>query len=131
MELKLIRIYGQMGTNGYLIHGREVVCKTIELPWRQNKPSVSCIPEGEYIIRKRKSVRFGLHLEVKDVPNRSYILFHPANVAWKELRGCIAPVTKLTGDGMGIRSRVAMLKLMDLVTPILDSGQLLTLKIQT
>jgi hypothetical protein len=131
MELKLIRIYGQMGTNGYLIHEREVVCKTIELPWRQNKPSVSCIPEGEYIIRKRKSARFGPHLEVKDVPNRRYILFHPAKVAWKELRGCIAPVTELTGDGMGIRSRVAMLKLMDLVTPILDSGQLLTLKIQT
>jgi len=131
MKLKLIRIYGQMGTNGYLIHEREVVCKTIELPWKQNQPSVSCIPEGEYRIRKRRSARFGLHLEVVDVPNRSYILFHPANVAWKELRGCIAPVMELSGEGMGLYSRVAMQRLMDLARPILENGQLLTLKIQT
>ena len=131
MELKLIRIYGQMGTNGYLIHDKEVVCKTIELPWRQNKPSVSCIPEGEYKVRQRRSARFERHLEILDVPNRSFILFHPANVAWKELRGCIAPVMELTGEGMGLQSRVAMRKLMDLALPILDKGELLTLKIQT
>jgi hypothetical protein len=131
MKLKLIRIYGQMGTNGYLIHEREVVCKTIELPWKQNQPSVSCIPEGEYQIRKRRSARFGLHLEVVDVPNRSHILFHPANLAWKELRGCIAPVMELSGEGMGLYSRVAMQRLMDLAMPILDNGQLLTLKIYT
>jgi hypothetical protein len=131
MQLTLIRIYGHSGTNGYLIADKKVIAKTIELPWKQNQRCISCIPEGTYRLRKRRSPRFGLHLEVLDVPGRKYILFHPANDALRELRGCIAPVTELVGPGIGSKSRQAMQKLMDLVTPILDSGQLLTLKIQT
>jgi len=131
MQLTLIRIYGHSGTNGYLIADKKVIAKTIELPWRQNQRSVSCIPEGTYSLGKRQSPRFGLHLEILNGPNRELILFHPANDALRDLRGCIAPVTELVGPGMGTKSRLAMQKLMDLVLPILDSGQLLTLKIQT
>ncbi|WP_317195978.1 DUF5675 family protein [Dawidia soli] len=35
------------------------------------------------------------------------MLIHPANYAIEELRGCIAPVTTLTGPGRGIHSRSA------------------------
>lgn len=131
MELTLIRTYGNMGTNGYLIHKKQLICKTIELPWRSNLPSVSCIPEGKYPIWPRSSPRFGRHLEIIDVPDRDLILFHPANNALRELRGCIAPVMELVGEGMGIRSREAFRKLMDRVTPALENDELLTLKIQT
>jgi|SRR5690554_4264991 hypothetical protein len=131
MHLTLIRIYGNVGTNGYLICNKKVIAKTIELPWKQNRRSESCIPEGVYTLRERYSPQFGRHLEVVNVPNRDLILFHPANDARRELRGCIAPVTELVGPGLGINSRPAMRKLMDLIIPILDNNECLTLKIQT
>ena len=131
MHLTLIRIYGNAGTNGYLICDKKVIAKTIELPWKRNLRSESCIPEGVYNLRERYSPHFGRHLEVMNVPGRDLILFHPANDARRELRGCIAPVTELVGPGMGINSRMAMRKLMDLVIPILDNSICLTLKIHT
>jgi hypothetical protein len=131
MELTLIRLYGNLGTNGYLIHNKRVLCKTIELPWKGNRLSESCIPEGKYRLRERYSARFGRHLEICEVPNRSLILFHPANNALRELRGCIAPVTELVGEGKGILSRQAFRRLMELVIPALELEELITLKIQT
>ena len=131
MHLTLIRIYGSTGTNGYLIAEGKLICKTIELPWKSNVRSVSCIPEGKYSIRDRYSPRFGRHLEVMDVPNRDLILFHPANDARRELRGCIAPVTELIGPGMGLCSKQAFRKLLDRVLPVLDNDELVTLIIQT
>jgi hypothetical protein len=72
-----------------------------------NETKVSCIPEGKYFIRKRYSAKYKWHLELVDVPNRSFILFHPANNAQKNCNGCIAPVTKLSGPGLGLMSRKA------------------------
>ena len=89
MEIILERMYFPEGTNGFLsLNGKEI-CKTIELPWRNNKARVSCIPEGKYKIRKRYSAKFKWHLELINVKNRKYILLHPANNALKELNGCI------------------------------------------
>ena len=99
MILVLTRNYFPEGTNGKLECDGKVICNTIELPWRNNEKRVSCIPEGEYFIEKRYSVKFKWHLHVLDVPERSFILFHSANDAQKELNGCIAPVTKLSGPG--------------------------------
>ncbi|CAM3783566.1 hypothetical protein FLGE108171_14925 [Flavobacterium gelidilacus] len=59
-------------------------------------------------------------MEVVDVENRSLILFHPANNALKELNGCIAPVTKLSGPGLGLMSRKAFEKLKTFVYAALD-----------
>lgn len=129
MRLSLIRIYGSTGTNGYLIHGKELICKTIELPWFNNKRSISCIPEGIYHLVDRYSQRFGRHLLVKDVPARDHILFHPANDAKRELRGCIAPVSKHTGPGRGTQSRVAMRKLLDRVLQVLERQEQIILNI--
>jgi hypothetical protein len=131
MHLRLIRIYGYTGTNGYLIANHKVICKTIELPWKSNKRSVSCIPEGKYTIRELYSTRFGRHLEICNVPGRDLILFHPANDAQKQLRGCIAPVSELIGPGMGINSRAATLRLLDLVTPVLEKGGIVTISVHS
>jgi hypothetical protein len=121
--LFLTRTYFPEGTNGTLMCEGKLVCHTIELPWKRNEKRVSCIPEGRYFIRKRYSQKFKWHLEVVDVKNRSYILFHPANNALQELNGCIAPVTKLSGPGLGLMSRKAFEKLKTLVYAALDSKE--------
>ena len=123
MILFLTRTYFPEGTNGTLMCEGKKICYTIELPWRNNEKSVSCIPEGRYFIRKRYSQKFKWHLEVVDVNNRSYILFHPANNALQELNGCIAPVTKLSGPGLGLMSRKAFEKLKTFVYAVLDSKE--------
>ena len=111
MKLVLTRTYFPEGTNGKLECEGEFICYTIELPWKNNETKVSCIPEGKYFIRKRYSNRFKWHLEIENVDHRNLILFHPANNALRELQGCIAPVTKLSGPGLGLMSRKAFEKL--------------------
>ena len=122
MEIVLKRMYFPEGTNGALSFEGKEICKTIELPWRNNQKRISCIPEGKYKIRKRFSAKFKWHLELTNVKNRSLILFHPANNALKELNGCIAPVTQITGEGRGNESRKAFEKLKNLVFPYLENG---------
>lgn len=130
MELVLERIYFPKGTNGTLSFEGNEICKTIELPWRENQRRVSCIPEGKYKIRKRYSRKFKWHLELMNVKNRDLILLHPANDALKELNGCIAPVSELTGEGKGARSRVALEKLKGILYPYLDKGFLIELTVK-
>lgn len=129
MELRLTRLYFPEGTNGMLTIGDAVVCYTIELPDLGNQRSISCVPEGLYLLRKQFSSRFQHHLELVDVPNRQLILIHPANDALQELRGCIAPVTTLTGAGRGTQSRKAFERLMERVGVAMDSGDLVRLEI--
>jgi hypothetical protein len=122
MKLELIRRYHPNGTNGELFFIGGPICHTIELPWIHNEHQKSCIPEGEYRIVKRYSQKFGWHLHLTDVPGREMILIHPANNALKELKGCIAPVSQIVGDGRGTESRKALNKLTDLVFPTLEEG---------
>lgn len=68
----------------------------LELPWLDNLPDVSCIPEGEYDYEVRESPRTGdLVIWVLNVPNRTAIQWHPGNYT-REIRGCGMP-------GMGIK----------------------------
>ncbi|CAD0000494.1 DUF5675 family protein [Flavobacterium chungangense] len=131
MVLKLTRTYFANGTNGRLEYEGKLICFTIELPWKNNIQQVSCIPEGEYFITKRYSRKFGWHLEVLQVASRSFILFHPANNALRELNGCIAPVTKLSGSGTGTMSRAAFTKLKNLVYPIVNKNDNVLLLVQS
>ena len=123
MVIHLTRTYFPDGTNGKLECEGKFICYTIELPWKNNEKRVSCIPVGKYFIKKRYSQKFKWHLEVLDVENRSFILFHPANNALRELNGCIAPVTKLSGPGLGLMSRKAFEKLKTLVYQALDNKE--------
>jgi hypothetical protein len=131
MVLILSRTYFLDGTNGKLECEGKLICKTIELPWKMNETKVSCIPEGKYFIKKRYSKKFQWHFEVTYVANRSLILFHPANNALQELNGCIAPVTKLSGPGLGLMSRKSFSKLKNLVYPILDKNESVGLIVQS
>jgi hypothetical protein len=132
MEIELIRTYFEKGTHGALfIHGR-FICFTIELPWLQNQRGISCIPECRYEVVSRSSNRFGNHLHLLDVQDRSLILVHAANDAQKELRGCIAPVSQLSGIGKGWTSRPALVKLLSLCHQAWDRNErvFITLKSQ-
>ncbi len=120
MELELIRKYFDEGTNGEILYQDRLMTYSIELPWKNNQARVSCIPEGRYELIKRWSPKFGRHLQVMNVSGREYILIHPANEALLELKGCIAPVCLITGAGKGIRSRMALKKLTNLVYGALD-----------
>ena len=131
MVLILQRNYFPDGTNGKLGCDGKFICNTIELPWKENEKRVSCIPEGEYFLRKRFSAKYQWHLQVVGVPNRSLILFHPANNALAELNGCIAPVTKITGAGLGLMSRKAFSKLKTLVFNALDKKQTISIIINS
>ena len=131
MVLELLRTYFPEGTNGKLECEGKFICNTIELPWKKNETKVSCIPEGEYFIKKRYSNKFKWHLEIVNVKNRSLILFHPANNAMRELKGCIAPVTKLSGPGLGLMSRKAFAKLKDLVYKALDNEESVALLVKS
>ena len=70
-------------------------------------------------------------MEIVDVKNRSLILFHPANNALSELNGCIAPVTKLSGPGLGLMSRKAFAKLKYLVYKAIDQKESVELIVES
>ena len=131
MVLILSRTYFPDGTNGKLECEGKLICNTIELPWKMNETEVSCIPEGKYFIKKRFGQKLKWHFEVIKVENRSLILIHPANNAFLELKGCIAPVTQFSGPGLGLKSKQALQKLKDLIYPILDRGDEVSLIIQS
>jgi hypothetical protein len=123
MELTLHRTRYLDGTNGTLQYEDRTVCHTIELPWRQNRRTVSCIPEGRYPLLARYTARHRLHLYVAGVPGRSDIGVHPANDALRELQGCIAPVLELTGPGRGRQSQLANEVLKSLVLPVIHQEE--------
>ena len=129
MILVLKRKYFPAGTQGVLEWNGTIVCYTIELPWLGNQRRITCIPEGEYILRQRFSPKFGWHLHLMNVPGRDLILIHPANDAKKELLGCIAPVTHLTGIGKGSSSRKALKKLESLVYAALERNEVVKISI--
>ena len=67
---------------------------TLELADKENKRSVSCIPAGVYTVVKRKSLRFGQHFHLQNVPDRELILIHVGN-NYRNTNGCILVGTAL------------------------------------
>lgn len=64
-------------------------CKTLERPWLNNKPDVSCIPKGIYTCKYTFSLgNLGWTYALQNVPNRSGIRIHVANF-YLDLEGCI------------------------------------------
>lgn len=66
------------------------IAVTVERPWLNNAGDVSCIKAGGYRVAMRDSVKHhGQVYGVQNVPDRSNIEIHPANLA-SQLLGCIA-----------------------------------------
>jgi hypothetical protein len=93
VNLLIIRdTFTDKSTIGKLFLNGEMFCDTLELPYLDNQRRISCIPEGEYPVRIRlpreSATRDYMHLLVKDVPNRDYILFHIGNFP-RDTKGCV------------------------------------------
>lgn len=98
-------------------------CSTLELPWKENKRRISCVPAQTYKARLRKAAespsRNYDHVILKDVPNRSYILIHSGNFHW-HIQGCILVGSKhqdINKDGLQDvpHSKATMTKLMEVL----------------
>jgi hypothetical protein len=93
VNLLIIRdTFTKVSTIGNLYLDGEWLCDTLELPYLDNQRNISCIPAGQYKVRLRlpreSATRDYIHLLVKDVKDRDYILFHIGNSA-KDTRGCV------------------------------------------
>lgn len=83
-------------------------CKSLELPWNQNKKRISCIPVGEYLCDFRtigKYANKSFHVKspnYDEVHGRSHILIHSGNYK-KDTLGCILlgqDFVDINGDGL-------------------------------
>ena len=71
---------------------------SIENPWQNNTPFLSCIPEGNYRMVRVNSPKYGDHMwEISEVHDRTSILVHVANTA-VDVTGCIGLGTGLYGN---------------------------------
>ena len=93
-QATISRIYQHDCTIGIINYGLSARACTLELPNINNQQNVSCIPAGYYIAQYRKSPSNGDVIELKNVPQRSYIQIHSGNYT-SQIEGCI-----LVGDSL-------------------------------
>ena len=79
----------ELGCYGLLAVG-SFDCYTLELPWHNNTPNISCIPIGCYIASVDKNITIGKQfvIRLQDVSNRTGVLIHVGNYT-TEIAGCI------------------------------------------
>lgn len=112
MKLQIIRLYQtpidnpmQTESDWCVINDKYRVvyeCVGLELPWKENKRRISCIPDGTYKAIKHQSPKFGKSFWLQNVPNRSEILIHAGNYNTDTL-GCLLPGQKrkdINKDGL-------------------------------
>lgn len=92
-DIIIKRTYGLSNTAGQLTAG-VFVCKTLELPDKNNQQRISCIPAGDYEwVKVGPSMNIPYdHIWIKDVPGRSGICIHYGNYAGSkksDVLGCI------------------------------------------
>ena len=90
IEILLKRLFEtELSTVGRLFIGGKFFTNTMELLWRDNKRSISCIPKGKYRLKLRETENRGQHLILEGTEPRQFILIHSASTH-KDLKGCIA-----------------------------------------
>ena len=96
--IRIERVYLPTETLGSMYDDENLLVKTMELPWLDNKNNISCIPEGIYPIKKmppgfgRKywyfRFKFVKGRTINPILQMSSILIHPATYT-RHLKGCI------------------------------------------
>ena len=116
MNVTLLRLTADKARpqRGVLVVDGEPKVVSLELPWRDNEFSLSCIPAGKYQCKRdtNRTTNGGLKIpvtyEVMSVPGRSGILFHIGNTT-KDTQGCILVGSKfgeLVGHSAILESKV-------------------------
>ena len=90
---------GMAGTYGVLVVDEHPICVTLELPWLDNLPFKSCIPEGSYVVDRFFSPKFNSVFLLHGVPDRSGILIHSGNTL-RDTEGCILVGSSFTPTGV-------------------------------
>ncbi|MCW8918896.1 MAG: DUF5675 family protein [Gammaproteobacteria bacterium] len=125
MVVRLIRAFSDdEGTAGVVVLPGGETIRMMELPWRDNARSISCIPPGRYQVNYLPRSASGKYRDVyhlQDVPDRTGILIHAGNWAGNKVAGyrthswgCLLPALKigrLSGQRAGLASRAALRKL--------------------
>lgn len=98
--VKLVRDYqenDEQGTFGTWTTDSGFSVYSLELPNRQNKSNISCIPVGSYKCTMKASPAHGLVYYILNVPGRMDVEIHPANLAgdkekgwFSQLLGCVS-----------------------------------------
>lgn len=118
MEAFLFRQYHKTHVFGFLVFGGNLF-RTLECPWLDNKPNVSCIPPGRYTVTwlpRSYSGKYRRVWHLHNVEGRSGILIHNGNLV-DHTKGCILLGNKhgvLAGKPAVLASRTAMRYLADL-----------------
>ena len=93
--------------------------QTLERPWVFNERKVSCIPTGQYLVKRHISPKFGQCFKIQDVKGRSDILIHSGNVVADTIGCVLVGLTKGSVDdsdtAMVYSSRKAMAVLLALI----------------
>jgi len=136
-EISRDKVTPGAGTTGTLLVEGTPLCSTLELPWKNNTPDISCIPEGTYEVKLLPSARWGRPMpHVQNVPGRSEIEIHVGNFV-QDTDGCILLGTKVVAETL-VGSRVAFDKFMEwfnscggVATMTIRSADALPLQMQT
>ena len=104
------------GTLGELILNGKIICQTLERPWKDNTPEISCIPTGEYLCKRTNSPKFGETFEITNVPNRTHILMHSGNYV-TDSTGCVllGMISDRSSSYKIFKSKIARDKLMEIM----------------
>ena len=147
MKLQLVRHeFGIDATNGMLFINGKFECYTLEDQYQVTKVyGETCIPEGTYPIKFRKeggfhnnyskryqNAHYGM-LEIKNVPEFQWILFHGGNTD-EDTKGCVLTgstqqVLDVSKDGFIGSSQRAYKKMYDQVAKVLLQGKDVTLEV--
>lgn len=104
------------GTRGRLLYNGQLLCHTLEEPWRNNERKVSCIPPDKvYDCRTHNGAHFTEVWEVTKVPDRTAILIHSGNTL-RDTEGCILVGMSKTAIGVA-QSRDALTWLRTVLPP--------------
>lgn len=109
MVLLVRKETSDQGTFGKLIIPDSIIeLYTGELPWKDNAPNVSCIPEGKYVVNWTFSPSFKKHTyQIMNVPFRSGIRIHSGNYCGDTSKGYHSHVygCVLLGNNIGIMDK--------------------------
>jgi len=123
-HLTTVRSYLPIATIGYVDLPSKRL-QSLERPWLNNKVSVSCIPEGTYLVKRDRTGKHQYYA-IQNVPNRTFIEQHAANYV-SQLEGCQALGLTRMDDHISIgSSELAMKDLMQYIGD--DEAYLMTFR---